>query len=218
MTETPFFHAVVFDMDGVLLDSETVYDICWRKEAGRLGLPDIDSVHRQCLGRGEEESIQLLKAAYGAAFDGKAFWDATDRYCAQIEQEQGMPLKPFAREILTYLRNVHYPLALASSTGRATVQRQLGLLGFDVFFDAIICGDEVAHAKPAPDIYRKACELLGAEPRHCIAIEDSPNGVLSAHRAGLSCVMIPDRLQPDEKIKSILTHLCTSLDDLKQFL
>lgn len=212
------FAAVVFDMDGVLLDTEAVYDECWRIEAKRLGLCGIDAVHRECLGLGMEDAVLLLNRHYGDSFDGNAFWHATDALGVRIMQERGVPLKPLALEILQYLSAKGYRLALASSSGHSTVERMLGGAGLLHFFSVLACGDAVKKSKPAPDLYMLACKELSCEPQTCVAVEDSPNGLASALAAGLFCVLVPDRIPVCNESAARAWKVCRSLSDLRTFL
>ncbi len=210
--------AVVFDMDGVILDSEAVYDICWRIEAEKRNISNIDYVHRLCLGKSKKDSISIMKNFYGENFDGDSFWAATDSYCEQLEKEKGVPLKPYSEEILVYLKQRGYALALASSTYRATVERQLSRSNLLRYFNQVVCGDEVKSAKPDPAIYITACNKLNISPFECVAVEDSPNGIKSAYNAGLKCIMIPDRIPPSDEEKPLLWKLCSNLSELMNIL
>ena len=206
---------VVFDMDGVLLDTEAVYDICWQMEADRLHLENMPAVHRKCLGMDKADSIRVLKAHYGNDFDGDAFWNATDSLCKEVEENSGVPLKPFAKDTLGYLKEKNILIALASSTYRDTVTRQLDRANLISFFDAIVCGDEVRSAKPEPDVYAEACKRLNLIPKVCAAVEDSPRGLLSAYRAGLRCILIPDRVPADSETKKMAWKVFETLQELR---
>lgn len=209
--------AVVFDMDGVLLDSETICDICWKSYADEIGLKDSEDVLNECRGCNTADSNIILKKKYGPAFDADGFFDGWYKKFYDYEKQNGLPLKPFAAEILAYLKP-HYHLALASSTPRIAVERQLRRAGLWDYFEKVICGDELAHSKPAPDIYLMACSSLGLEPHKCAAVEDSPNGIRSAHDAGMKAIMVPDKIPCSAEIAKLLWHKCDSLEELKLFL
>ena len=209
--------AVVFDMDGVLLDSETICDICWNAYADEIGLKQSNEACNACRGCNTADAKVILKQFYGDSFDADGFFNGWYKKFYEYEAEHGLPLKPYANEILSYLK-LRYHLALASSTPRAAVERQLRRAGLLDFFEKTVCGDELVHSKPAPDIYLMACQALSIPPAQCAAVEDSPNGIRSAHTAGLSCIMVPDKIPCDEEIAKLLWHKCSTLNELKSFL
>lgn len=120
-----------------------------------------------------------------------------------------------AEECLKRLSEKGCILALASSTRRTSVERQLTRAGLIKYFKTLTCGDSVKHSKPDPEIYTKACASVGVLPQDCAAVEDSPNGVISAYRAGLKVIMVPDQIQPTDEIKKMCTAVLTSLDELE---
>ena len=117
-------------------------------------------------------------------------------------------------ELLAYLKERHYKTAVASSTRENEVKRCLESAGVEACFDAVIGGDRLRASKPAPDIYLMACAELGERPEDCMALEDSRNGILSASRAGLKAVMIPDQWQPDAATQALLYAQCERLDEV----
>lgn len=208
--------AFIFDMDGVILDSETICDKAWLEVAKKQNLPNPQDVMKQCLGTNKNDTIQILKKNYGADFDSEYFIQQTSDYFHQIEFSSGIPLMPFAKEILDYLKP-KYRIALASSTRKATVERQLKAVGVLDYFETLTCGDMVEHSKPNPEIYLMACKSLGLKPEECVAIEDSPNGIKSAFAANLHTIMIPDKIQPTEEIKKMCERILLSLEQIKSF-
>lgn len=195
--------AFVFDMDGVLLDTESMCDRVWPRCGERFGIPDgtIRELMREMLGVSQAGQEKILKERFGKAFDTEGFFRLFSEMFGELEQKEGISLMPYAKECLTYLKGKGYSLSLASSTQAATVRRQLKNAGLLDFFDAVTCGDTVKHSKPHPEIYLKACGALGLAPAVCAAVEDSPNGVLSASSAGLYTIMVPDRIPPTDEIR-----------------
>ena len=206
--------AVIFDMDGVLLDSEAVYAEGWRIAGEKKNLRGIDAFHKTILGLSEQDTIAALKKFYGHDFDGAEFWNLTTEISVEIMNRTGVPEKPFARTTLESLKRKNIRLALASSSSRAIVQYLMEKAGLMEFFDVAICGDEIKNANPDPEIYTAACMKLNLSTSECIAVEDSPNGVKSAVAAGLKCIMIPDRVQPDESIRKAAWKVLSSLKDI----
>lgn len=205
--------AVVFDMDGVLLDTERLSAKCWAEIADERGIPDIDRVYKLCIGRTTPDTYEILRREYGDAIDLDELYECSRQRIFKYIDEDGIPVKPQAAEVLRGLSERGVPLALASSTKYETVCRQLKMAGLYEYFNVIIGGDKIANGKPAPDIYLAACESLGVDPKNCAAVEDSYNGVKSARSAGLYTVMVPDILEPTEEI---LPFIDLKANDLKE--
>ena len=207
--------AIIFDMDGVILDSESISDLTWRKAAEERGLSVNDEILNACRGSNKNDTIVTLKKYYGADFDSEAFLERTSELFHEIEDKDGIPLLPFAKEILEYLKP-RYHLALASSTRGPTVERQLRAVGLIDFFETRTTGEMVEHSKPNPEIYLMACKSIGMEPNECVAIEDSLNGIRSAYAAGLHPIMVIDKVQPTEEVRKMCEAVFDSLEDLKK--
>ncbi len=208
---------IVFDMDGVLIDSESVSDITWEAAGRDFNIPMTIDILNSCRGSNKEDITCILKNEFGPDFNAKAFLEKTGEYFWKIEEEKGIPLMPYAQEILEYLQP-KYEIALASSTRGESVTRHLEKNGLIKFFSKRITGDMVEHSKPDPEIYLRACKLLELKPENCIAIEDSFNGIKSAFTAGLKTIMIPDRIQPTEEIKPMCWKILNTLADLEKLL
>ena len=206
--------AIIFDMDGVILDSESISDITWRKAAQEKGYEVTDEILNACRGSNKNDTIVTLQKFYGKDFDSEAFLERTSELFHEIEEKEGIPLLPYAKEILEYLKP-RYRLALASSTRGPTVERQLRAVGLIDFFETRTTGEMVEHSKPNPEIYLMACKSIGMEPDQCVAIEDSLNGIRSAHAAGLHPIMVIDKVQPTEEIRKMCAAVFDSLEDLK---
>ena len=209
--------AIIFDMDGVILDSESISDITWKMAADEKGLAVNDEILNACRGTNKNDTMTILKKYYGTDFDSEAFLERTSQFFHEIEEKDGIPLLPYAKEILEYLKP-RYRLALASSTRGPTVERQLRAAGVIDFFETRTTGEMVVHSKPDPEIYLMACKSIGVNPDECAAIEDSLNGIRSAHAAGLHPLMVIDKVQPTEEIKKMCEHIFDSLDGLKTIL
>lgn len=127
-------------------------------------------------------------------------------------------MKPGVVELLDFLKDQKIPMALATSTGRERTLRRMEMTGLGPYFSAIITGDQVVHSKPDPEIYQLACRALGTDPAHTIAIEDSRNGILSAHAAGMKVIMVPDMIPPTPELDALLFQRCASLLEVRDFL
>ena len=209
--------AIIFDMDGVILDSESISDITWKKAAEEKNLTINDEILNSCRGTNKNDTMSILKKFYGGDFDSEAFLERTSELFHEIEEKDASPQLHYAKEILESLKP-RYRLALASSTRGPTVERQLRAAGVIDFFETRTTGEQVVHSKPNPEIYLMACKSIGIEPDECAAIEDSLNGIRSAHAAGLHPIMVIDKVQPTEEIKKMCEHIFDSLDGLKSVL
>ncbi|MGN0419774.1 MAG: HAD family hydrolase [Acetatifactor sp.] len=209
--------AVVFDMDGVLFDTERLCQDSWIEVANRRGLPDMEIIFPKCIGRNANDSRQIVLEAYGADFDYEVFRrEASDWFWKYLE-ENGLPVKEGVRELLNWLKEQGWRIGLASSTRRSSVISHLKQAGIKDFFEEIITGDMVEHSKPLPDIYLLACRKLMVDPAETYAIEDSPNGIRSAYRAGMKPIMVPDLLSPDGEMEQLSTCIFPGLLDVLDY-
>lgn len=213
--------AVVFDMDGVLFDTERIGVQCWTEAAEPTGLQNAREIARMCIGRtipGTKEVFMEEAAKQGVALDFEKLHEDCARLILEKEERDGLPVKPGVHEILEYLYERKIPVALATSSKKDIVLSHLEKTGITKYFRKIVTGDMVSYGKPAPDIYIKACEELEAAPENVIAIEDSFNGICSASAAGLHPIMVPDQLQPTEEILLLAETKCDSLLEVRKLL
>ena len=203
--------AVVFDMDGVLFDTERVCMESWVAVAERLGMKGMAEVFPSCIGRNAADDEMIIKEHYGMDFDYVGFRKlASEEFWKRIE-EKGRPIKKGVRELLAYLKAEGWKVGLASSTHHDSVMRRLEEAGLAEYFSNVIGGDEIVHSKPEPEIYLKSCEKLGVDPRETYAIEDSYNGIRSASAAGMKPIMVPDLLPPTEEMRTLSTVILKDL-------
>ncbi len=210
--------AVIFDMDGVLFDTERLSISCWMETAERMGLGDVTEGAYGCIGLNRTDSRLFLKGLYGESFPYDEFRAQNSALFQKKLKEDGLPVKKGAAEILSWLKEKGVKTAVASSTNTQSVRSHMERAGFLPYFREIIGGDMVEHSKPRPDIYLMACARLQVEPQRAAAIEDSPNGIRSAHAAGMMPVMVPDMVEPAPEIEALLYRRCTDLLEVKDFL
>lgn len=210
--------AVVFDMDGVLFDTERLCMDMWSKVADARGLSGMIQVGYDSIGRNENDTRALALAAFGEDFDFEDFRLEVSRMCHDYMQRQGIPVKKGVTELLDFLREQGYRIALASSTRKESVLRNLERAGITAYFEEIISGDMVEHSKPRPDIYLLACEKLGVKPESAYAIEDSPNGIRAAHGAGMRPIMVPDLIEADEEMRILSQVILEDLLAVRDYL
>lgn len=209
---------IVFDMDGVLINTEALILEAWREVAARIGIKDIDKTLLQCIGITAPETEALFQRTYGKDFPYQEYKAMSSEIFHAGIKEHGLPVKPGVYELFDYLKENDYRIGLASSTRKSLVCEQMESIGLLDSFHVIVCGDMVSHSKPHPEIYQKACELLNVSPTDCYAVEDSPNGIRSSHAAGMKPLMVPDLITPDEEIKRLFFKQFKNLLEVRDFL
>ena len=207
---------VIFDMDGTLIDTEKYYRIFWPKALAAFGYTMTDEQALSMRSLGRPFGPARLKEWFGESLDYHAVRnkrkELMDAYLENVKVE----LKPGAVELLEYLRSHGIQTAVATATELPRAEKYLKELGLYEYFDRIVSATMVKEGKPSPDIYQYACQELGKEPQHCIAVEDSPNGVMSAYYAGCKVVMVPDQTQPDEELRDKLFACVESLWEISK--
>jgi len=205
---------IVFDMDGLMFDTERLAQQGWAYAGQQLGLDIPSELILSIVGLDAEGSKRVFLDALDLDLDFAAFRKTRLDYVKNYIEKNGVPQKPGLVDLLEYLRCHQYRIVVATSTESARTNYYLKKAELTRFFDAIVCGDAVVNRKPAPDIYLKACETIRVAPGECLALEDSPIGILAADRAGMMPVMIPDIVPPDEATKKLLFAQLSSLFDV----
>lgn len=218
MEEKKLYDAVVFDMDGVIFDSERAVMDCWIELADKYGIENIEKPYLACTGTTMAKTKEIMLEAYGADFPYDTY--AKEASLLYHERYDGgrLPMKPGVVELLTYLKKENKKIALASSTRKQTVINQLRDANILDFFDAVICGDMVERSKPAPDIFLKACEELDVKPEKAYGIEDSYNGIRAAYAGNLRPIMVPDLLPKNDEMEEISEVILDNLLEVINYL
>ena len=206
---------VIFDMDGLMFDTEKVFIKAWDYAGDKIGIGKAGFMVYKTLGMNIAASYNVWKEEFGDRYDQAELKKYTKEFLKKYYDENTVPVKKGLYILLDFLKSKQCKMAVASSSPRWEVEKHLKDAGVKDYFLDIICGDMIKNSKPAPDIYLKACELIDAEPTECYALEDSKNGLLSAYRAGCKPIMIPDLWQPDEEIMKIITAKYDDLEQLK---
>ena len=212
------YEAVIFDMDGVIFDSERLVLEGWLEIAAKYGIEGIEEVLPRCLGVNAQATREIFREYYGQEFPYDEYKKEASALFHSRYGNGRLPLKPGVRELLSFLKEEGYLVGLASSTRQAVVEQEIRDAGLIHYFDDLVCGDMLKRSKPEPDIYLKACENLKVEPRMAVAVEDSYNGIRSAKRAGMVPVMVPDMVQPDEEMKGLAHVICQDLFEVKKWI
>ena len=206
--------AIIFDMDGLMFDTETLNATAW-KAAGKLhGFEMTDELLRSHIGANAETTKKQMQNHFGAGFDFDAVRADRIAHAFRYIEENGMPLKPGLRELLAYLVKKGLKTAIGTSSAEQFMRFYLehAVLGHE--FDVIVCADKVKNGKPKPDIFLTALAELGVEADECLVLEDSYNGITAAYRAGIRSIMIPDLLPPTLKIEKLYFRKADVLTDV----
>jgi HAD superfamily hydrolase (TIGR01509 family) len=202
--------AIIFDLDGVIMDSEQIWNQVREAFARERGGRWHDRAHRDMMGMSSLEWSRYMHERLGVP-DSPATISAEVVRRIEATYRRELPLMKGAVEAVERLAQ-HWPLAVASSSNREIIELVLKMAGLSRHFAALLSSEEVPRGKPAPDVYLEAAHRLGADPTHCVAVEDSQNGVLSAKAAGMRVIAVPNKRYPPEK--TALAVASTVLDSL----
>lgn len=209
----------VFDMDGVLFDTERLCQRCSRVVADTYGIGDIiDNLYQQAIGLNRASEKMLFEQVVGKDFPYDEYRDKCSRQIKQVIAEEGIPVKAGAYMLLQYLKTNRYKIALATSTSKKSAMSHLEMSKMTEYFDVIITGDMVEKGKPDPEIYLRACKGLEIVPQNAVAIEDSPNGLKSATGAGLRTIMVEDMIPYTTSLEPYASMNLKSLTDVLELL
>lgn len=210
--------AVIFDMDGVIFDSEALVLKTWKQIADKYGIPDIESTCRACLGTNSTSTARIFRENYGEEFPYEKYKKEASALFHEQAAGGKLAQKPGVRELLEFLRSRKIKIGLASSTREELVKRELAEGGLLDYFDQIVCGDMVKKSKPEPDIFLEACRRLAVDPADCYGIEDSYNGIRALKRAGMHPIMVPDLAEPTQEMRALSECILPSLCEVQEYL
>lgn len=212
------YKAVVFDMDGIIFDSERLVIECWKETADKYGIVNIERACEACLGVNATETREIFKRFYGQDFPYDEYKKEMSELFHGRYDGGRLPTKVGVKELIEYLKTQGIKVGLASSTRKAVVVQELTDAGLIEYFDVVVGGDMVRKSKPDPEIFLKACEELKVVPQEAFAIEDSYNGIRAAAAGKLRPLMVPDLMPPTEEMQELAECIFETLLDVKSFL
>lgn len=205
--------AVIFDMDGIIFDSERQILDCWEKVGEKYHFSGIREACIACIGTNREKTKEIICGYYGETFAYEKYAKEASALFHELIDKYGLPVKKGVKELLSYLKEEKIPVGLASSTRLAVVEEELKQAGLYDYFQIVVGGDQLKKSKPNPDIYLMACEMMKTEPQNAYAVEDSYNGIRAAYSAGMMPVMVPDILPATDEMRKMSVIV---LEDLLQ--
>ncbi len=210
--------AVVFDMDGLMLDTEPLYKAAWQSGCRELGYELSDAVYSTLVGRPTPACEEVLLHTLGADFPLDLFRPRWPTLWREAAARDGIHLKRGLLPLLEFLRKREVPIAVATSSEAHFTDFSLGRAGLLGAFNAVVTGDQIAHGKPAPDIYLAAATQLGVAPHNCVALEDSEAGAVAAAAAGTVTLLVPDWVPPSPAARRAATQVFPSLVEAHAFI
>lgn len=210
-------NAVIFDMDGTMIDTEKIKENGWKYAGECQNIIIDDKILSIMRGTNKEYCKEFINKKFKNINFEKLYNDRNE-FIEKYINTNGIKMKKGLMEILQFLKSNNYKIAVASSSEEETIRKYLAKINILDFFNVIVAGDRIENGKPNPEIYLKAVELLNIQKEKCIGIEDSNSGILSVYRAGLKPIMIPDLEQPKEEVKNILYAKLNSLEEIIEIL
>jgi HAD superfamily hydrolase (TIGR01509 family) len=211
------FKAVIFDLDGLVLDTETISFLGWKKAMADFGYCLNDSTYHKIIGLNIPDMQQVFYDAFGADFPLEKICRNRLSYIYDHIDSHGIKIKPGLCEILDFLDKAEILKAVATSSSAESAKRKLTVTALLDRFDYLVCGDQIQNGKPAPDIFLDAAEHLKVQPQDCLVFEDSENGVRAANAAGMTVIMVPDVKRPAPEVAALACKVFTSLKESLPF-
>lgn len=206
--------AVIFDMDGVLFDTERLGIVQQLKACREVGFSVTEDVIIRTIGTSNLACREFLLNTLGHDFPYEKMIERWTELMYEYMALHGIPQKPRIQELMSVLKEKGFKTAVATSNNRSIAENYMQMAGLTNSFDEMVCGDSIKRSKPAPDIFLAAAERLGVKPSNCMAVEDSANGVKSVRAAGMVSVMVPDMIPFTKELSPYVDHCVPTLKDI----
>lgn len=210
--------SVIFDLDGTLLDSESLAFRAWMRAITDLEYSFSKEQFVKMLAMSKRDLAFFLADEYGGSFPFTECWESYTCERERILDEEGVQVKPGTPELVAFLQERKISYCVATSSTTIIARQRLQKAGIDGLFPALLGGESVVHGKPHPDIFLKAAQLLEAQPEDCVVIEDSAPGVRAAASAGMRVILVPDLQEPQDELRRLASCVCSDLCAARDFL
>ena len=204
-------------MDGLMFDTEKIILETWKEACRKYNRKVNNRLLKETIGLNNTGTEEVYKKYYGGSFPFEKILDESARLLENHIRSEGVPLKEGLYEFLEYIRKKQLKMAVATSTSRDRTERMLELSDTKKYFNTITCGDEIKNGKPDPEIFLKTAQKVNCLPENCMVLEDSKNGIIAAHEAGMLPIMIPDIIEPGKEIEEMLFKKFNNLKEVKDY-
>ncbi|TCK92717.1 HAD superfamily hydrolase (TIGR01509 family) [Natranaerovirga hydrolytica] len=208
--------AVIFDMDGLMFGTEKLALEGWLKASRQLNYPITEETVEMIRGKNENDSKKIFNTLFGKTVNYDKAKTIKDKYILDTVETYGVPIKKGLLELIKYLKEKNIKMAVATSTAEEKAKKLLELAQINNYFECCTFGDRVRKGKPNPEIYIKTMTQLKVLPNECVLLEDSPNGVIGGHSAGIKVFLVPDLSAPTQEIKEMASYICSDLLKAKE--
>ena len=208
---------VIFDMDGVMFDTEKISYRSWEKLGKKYNYNIDDDIFKKTVGLNIKSTRQVYKKHFGANFQFEKMRNEEVKMMKDCILSEGVPVKDGVYELLSCIKNRNLKIALATLALKERAELLLNLSDTKKYFDVITCGDDIINGKPDPEIFLKTAQKLSCEPENCVVMEDSENGIAAAYRAGMLPILILDFIRPGKEIEAMLFKKFDDLKEVKEY-
>ncbi len=208
---------IIFDMDGLMFDTERLAFMHWKKAAKKFNYRINDEIFKQTIGLKLMETEKIYEKYYGPDFPFEKIKNEEIKLVEDYIRLEGVPVKEGLYELLECIKGKRLKISLATSTEKSRMEMLLNLSKTKKYFEAIVCGDEIINGKPDPEIFLKTSQKAKCPPETCMVLEDSKNGIIAAYRAGMIPVMIPDMNKPEKEIEAMLFKEFNNLIEVRDY-
>ena len=208
------YDAIIFDMDGLLLATENICWECFRQACSQFNYDPDFNIYKQIIGRSATEGNRILSEGLKDFIPYEEVNPIWNKIYHDTIANDPIPLKKGVREFLEHVSKLDIKLAVATSTGYDLAIKKLKNTDLYKYFEIVVAGDQVQNSKPDPEIYLTAAKKLGVDPKKCLAFEDSDNGTLAAHSAGMTVIQIPDIVEVSDEVKALGHRIIESFEEV----